>query len=102
MAKIKRKTNKGKRVDRQCRNNGRCAYCRGNRLHSVRVREEAARWEMEESTEMDDGLLPASDWLVSCDNCVAQEEGRHYCLLHGRVMRDMDTVTCEDWEWREE
>ncbi len=33
----------------------------------------------------------------SCDNCAAQE-GRHYCLLHGVQVKNMDAVRCEDWE----
>lgn len=32
----KRKTNKAKRVDSTCKNNGSCSYCRGNRLHQVK------------------------------------------------------------------
>lgn len=42
-------------------------------------------------------IFLATDWLTSCDNCASQE-GRHYCLLHGQPMRDMDTITCPDWE----
>ena len=34
-----------------------------------------------------------------CDTCVSQE-GRHYCLLHSRQMRDMNVETCPDWEQR--
>jgi hypothetical protein len=40
----------------------------------------------------------ATDWLTSCDNCASQEVGGHYCLLHGQQMRDMDLLTCSDWE----
>ncbi len=42
----------------------------------------------------------ADTWLVSCDNCASQEDGKHYCLLHGCTVLDMDTTTCADWEWR--
>ena len=30
---------KAKAVDKQCRNNGGCEWCKGNRLHSNKVRE---------------------------------------------------------------
>lgn len=36
-----------------------------------------------------------------CDTCVSQE-GRHYCLLHSRQMRDMNIATCPDWKQRPE
>jgi hypothetical protein len=31
-----------------------------------------------------------------CDTCDSQE-GRHYCLLHGKVMKNMDISKCNDW-----
>lgn len=37
------------------------------------------------------------DWLKSCDNCNAQE-GRHYCLLHGVQVKNMDIKRCKDFE----
>ena len=37
----KRKTNKGKQVDRTCSNNGSCPGCRGNRTHSNEKRKPA-------------------------------------------------------------
>lgn len=43
-------------------------------------------------------LIPASDWLTSCDNCAAQEDGGHYCLLYGIPVTDMDVTTCDRWE----
>ena len=39
-----RKTNNGKRVADGCRNHGPCGVCLGNRLHSARVREQAANY----------------------------------------------------------
>lgn len=45
-------------------------------------------------------LIPATD-DKSCDNCQSQE-GRHYCLLHSRQVKNMDTVRCKDWEERSE
>ncbi|MFA5378117.1 MAG: hypothetical protein WC455_20360 [Dehalococcoidia bacterium] len=43
-------------------------------------------------------------WLDSCDWCDSQEEGQHYCLLHSRMMKNMDTHRCSDWtpctRWR--
>jgi hypothetical protein len=35
----------------------------------------------------------------SCDNC-ANQEGRHYCLLHGQTIRNMDKYRCKDWSER--
>ncbi len=36
----------------------------------------------------------------SCDTCASQE-GRHYCLLHGIQVKNMDAVRCEDWSDRD-
>lgn len=33
----------------------------------------------------------------SCDHCVSQEEGRHYCLLHGVAVKNMDIKCCAAW-----
>ena len=41
------------------------------------------------------GMLRATA-LKSCDTCEYQE-GRHYCLLHTRQLKNMDTVRCKDW-----
>lgn len=38
-------------------------------------------------------------WILSCDTCRYQE-GRHYCLLHGKPMKNMDTITCDQWQDR--
>jgi hypothetical protein len=39
--KDRRKAYKGaKAVDKQCRNNGRCSYCSGNRTYANRKRED--------------------------------------------------------------
>jgi hypothetical protein len=38
----------------------------------------------------------------SCDTCESQEEGRHYCLLHGVVIKNMDIKRCEFWSRDEE
>lgn len=32
----------------------------------------------------------------TCDNCDSQE-GHHYCLLHGKIMKNMDINCCPDW-----
>ncbi len=45
-------------------------------------------------------LRRSSGWDTSCDFCTAQEEGGHYCLLHTRQLKNMDTLTCDDWELR--
>jgi len=31
-----------------------------------------------------------------CDTCDCQE-GRHYCLLYGKFIKNMDVYGCEDW-----
>jgi len=36
----------------------------------------------------------------SCDFCACQES-RHYCALHTKVIRDMDTQRCKDWTDRD-
>jgi len=36
----------------------------------------------------------------SCDACSSQE-GRHYCLLHSRQMKNMDLLRCDDFTRRE-
>ena len=38
----------------------------------------------------------------NCDNCDSQEEGGHYCLLHGKVMKNMNITVCPDWEEKTE
>ena len=41
--KEKRRVFRGsKRFDSRCRNHGACGYCRGNRTHANRVREQAS------------------------------------------------------------
>lgn len=50
--KTKRKPYRdSRRFDSRCRNNGRCGYCRGNRLHSVRIRQESAQSQIETERE---------------------------------------------------
>jgi len=40
--------------------------------------------------------------MKTCDDCESQEEGRHYCLLHGKAMKNMDIKGCSDFEERAE
>ena len=35
-------------------------------------------------------------WASSCDFC-AYQEGRHFCNLHSKQVKNMDTVKCADW-----
>jgi len=49
------------------------------------------------SSEM--GMPQPADWKDSCDQC-AHQEGRHYCLRFSRVMKNMDTLKCDQWEQR--
>ena len=37
-----------------------------------------------------------------CDECSSQEEGRHYCMLHEKVVKNMDISTCDDFTPRED
>lgn len=37
------------------------------------------------------------EWGESCDNCTNQEDGGHYCLLHGIPVKNMDIVQCHEW-----
>ena len=46
---------------------------------------------------MDYPKLLKSTPTKSCDTCESQEEGRHYCLLHGVQVKNMDIVRCTDW-----
>lgn len=48
---------KSRAFDATCRCNGSCAYCRGNRLHSTRQREQAARDALKEVEELDNIAL---------------------------------------------
>ena len=44
---------------------------------------------------------PARSVGDSCDACDSQED-RHYCLLHSRQMKNMDTLRCDDWAPRDD
>jgi hypothetical protein len=41
---------------------------------------------------------PPEDEERVCDFCSHQEDGRHYCLLHSKTVKNMDITTCADWE----
>lgn len=41
-------------------------------------------------------VTTAKDWMDSCDHCASQE-GHHYCLLHGRHMKNMNLTRCAGW-----
>lgn len=41
-------------------------------------------------------MFPAA-YTKSCDFCEFQE-GRHYCLLHGMSVKNMDAVRCTQWQ----
>jgi len=45
-------------------------------------------------------LIKSIGWFASCDFCESQEEGGHYCLLHSCIIKNMDTVRCEDYKPR--
>lgn len=64
-----RKTNKAKRVDPGCRNNGSCPICTGNRMHSNKVREPIE--ELEE--DVFDGCLHGVPWDEDCELCEEHE-----------------------------
>ena len=33
----------------------------------------------------------------SCDTCASQDEGRHYCLLRGEPVKNMNMMICHDF-----
>ena len=37
----------------------------------------------------------------TCDDCDNQE-GRHYCLLHSRTVKNMDLMRCEEYCQKED
>ena len=39
----KRKTNKGKRFLKSCKNHGSCSWCTGNRMHQVKKAKEKSK-----------------------------------------------------------
>ena len=41
-------------------------------------------------------LRRAEHWESTCDDC-ANQEGRHYCLLHTIQIKNMDIMRCEDY-----
>ena len=43
-------------------------------------------------------IRETEDFERSCDQCDCQEDGGHYCLLHGVQMKNMNIMTCDDWE----
>jgi hypothetical protein len=45
--------------------------------------------------------LHCVDFLSSCDFCIYQEEGKHFCLLHGVQIKNMDAVACGDFEGKD-
>ena len=47
---------------------------------------------------MDPDIYKADNPDETCDQCDSQEEGRHYCLLHGVEVKNMDLMTCADWQ----
>ena len=42
----------------------------------------------------------ATRGLRPCDECDAQEDSKHYCLLHGESVKNMDVVCCDEWTER--
>lgn len=42
-------------------------------------------------------LRRAEPYEPTCDDCVCQE-GRHYCLLHTRTVKNMDLMRCDGHE----
>jgi hypothetical protein len=45
-------------------------------------------------------LLKATN-IKQCDNCESQE-GRHYCLLYGVQVKNMDVARCRFWSINKE
>lgn len=42
-------------------------------------------------------IIEATDLNKTCDQCSAQEDGGHYCLIHSTSVKNMNLRTCEDW-----
>jgi hypothetical protein len=61
-----------------------CMYC-GKPLKEIRS--------------VDDFVVEPCEGEKACDSCASQE-GKHYCLLHGEPMKNMDIVKCPFWEMR--
>lgn len=49
------------------------------------------------STKNEMSLIITATDERTCDKCAAQE-GRHYCMFHGRQVKNMDAVRCDDWQ----
>ena len=49
-----------------------------------------------------DEPFECDNFLLSCDRCENQETGGHYCLLLGRIMKNMDAMTCKNWTAEDE
>ncbi len=41
-------------------------------------------------------ILTKTNRQKSCDFC-RHQEGKHYCLLHDMIVKNMDIFRCEDW-----
>lgn len=46
--------------------------------------------------------LKKVDTRFSCDACLYQEDGRHYCLKHSITIKNMDIVRCNNWIFKED
>jgi hypothetical protein len=79
-----------------------CVACMGKKGGCAKVAKGFAkvpykrkRKAKEPSYTKDAPIVPAEDRFESCDYCASMEP--HYCLLHSRQMKNMDTVRCCDW-----
>lgn len=43
-------------------------------------------------------LRRAEHWERSCEDCIGIEDGHHYCLIHGIVIKNADIMRCDEFE----
>ena len=58
---------------------------------------QAERAEQERIAAERGAVVERKPWEPSCDDCVIQE-GRHYCLMHSRPMKNMNLYRCGYWQ----
>lgn len=58
-----------KRVAKSCRNHGGCEYCRGNRTHKFRSKNEASKEQFKELSVAVDLLEDKYAWEFYCGSC---------------------------------
>ena len=87
---------KAKAVDKSCRNHGSCAYCKSNRTHKNKVREDISREKMQEYQNLMSKNDIPRDSLV---HTVIDEDGEELFAYYDWIGRKwVDYYTDEDVE----